>query len=250
MYRIRPVIVTGTLLVTLLLALLVSLGFWQLDRYDSKRAMETLHQSRQDGSYSLQDIQGQPDPLYFQLSVTGRFDNQRSFLLDNRTHNGRVGFHVLTSFIADTGQTLLVDRGWIAGFSDRSQLPSIPAIKGLVSISGLSWQPAGEAFLLKEDQWQQSWPKIVQAIDQKRMATELEARLQPWLLIQDADQPGSLQRNFHLTNMPATRHMGYAFQWFAMAIALALLGLWALRLTFYKKDRKTEALERPGEAQL
>ncbi len=225
MYRIRI-----ALLVIALLPILVGLGFWQLERHKAKLAMEELYQSRQQGQFSLADVQAQDDPLYFQLSLTGQFDNARSFLLDNRTLSGRVGFHVLTPFIAQTGETVIIDRGWIAGTPDRRRLPSIPSISGFSSVTGLSWKPAGEAFLLEDDQWSEQWPKVIQAIDEPRMQRALTGSVEPWLLIQDEFQPGSLQRNFHLTNMPASRHFAYAIQWFSMAMALLLLGVWAMMI--------------------
>ncbi|WP_281645333.1 SURF1 family protein [Parendozoicomonas sp. Alg238-R29] len=244
MYRIRIV-----LLVVALLPVLVGLGFWQLERYDSKLAMENQYQERRGGTYSVSDLKGLYDPLYFQLTLAGRFDNSRSFLLDNRTFKGRVGFHVLTPFFVDSGETVsgetvsgetvsgetvsgetvIVDRGWIVGIPDRSRLPDIPAVDGKVLIAGQSWQPAGEAFLLAEDVWSEDWPKVIQAIDQERMQEVLGVTAESWLLVQDNDQPGSLEKNFFLTNMPASRHFGYAMQWFAMALVLVVLGFWALR---------------------
>ena len=238
MYRVRIV-----LFVVALLPVLVSLGFWQLGRYHSKLDLEQQYQSRRNGEFSITDLKDVADPRYFQLFISGQFDNSREFLLDNRTYKGQVGFHVLTPFVTSSGEFVLIDRGWIAGVPDRSRFPDVPEVTGMVTITGQSWLPAGEAFLLTEDFWEDGWPKVIQALDSSRMEEVLEVTVQPWLLILDSNQPGSLQRNFYLTNMPASRHFGYAVQWFAMAIALVILGLWAL----LKDKNKSKAVER-GES--
>ncbi|MTI14932.1 SURF1 family protein [Sansalvadorimonas verongulae] len=235
MYRVRIV-----LLVMLFLPVLIGLGFWQLERYHVKQDLEDQYEARRTGNYTVADLKGLYDPLYFQLTLTGRFDNSHNFYLDNRTYQGRVGFHILTPFVTDKGDTVIVDRGWIAGIPDRSRLPEVPEVSGLVTIRGQSWLPAGEAFLLEDDVWTESWPKVIQAIDQERMIDALNVKAEPWLLVQGHDQPGSLQKNFHLTNMPPSRHFGYAIQWFSMAAVLVLLGLWALRKNNNNKNAVTQ----------
>ncbi len=224
MYRVRIVI-----FVFALLPVLVSLGVWQLNRYGAKLDIEESFHSRRTDQFTLQDLQGLADPRFYPLTLTGRFDNTRYFLLDNRILQGRVGFHALSPFLLTSGETVLVDRGWVAGIPDRSRLPDVPVVEGLVTVAGQSWQPAGEAFLLEKNRWNDGWPKVIQAIDQPDMAKALDVAVQPWLLILDRAQPGILQRNFAPTNMPANRHLGYAIQWFAMALALVMLGAWAIR---------------------
>ena len=233
MYRICLIVFAGVLL-----PILLYLGFWQLGRYEEKLVIEENLQLRRFTPLSLDDLRELNDQRFYPLTITGTFDNSRYFLLDNRTFNGRVGFHVLTPFLTNNGELVLVDRGWIVGSFDRRHLPDIPQVYGLTTIVGQSWQPVGEAFLLKEDVWRTGWPKVIQAIDKQAMTNALQTddadsidSIEPWLLILDSDQPGSLQRNFHPTSMPAERHLGYAVQWFVMALALVLLTIWA----FYKE---------------
>ncbi|CAM3489050.1 SURF1 family protein [Parendozoicomonas haliclonae] len=224
MYRIRIVI-----FVTVLLPILVGLGIWQYSRYQDKLAIEDEYQARRTGSFTVQDLQTLDDPRFYPLSLSGQFNNNQYFLLDNKTYQGRVGFHVLMPFTTRSGETILVDRGWIAGLPDRSRLPEVSSVEGFVSISGQSWQPAGEAFLLEEDKWQNEWPKVIQALDAERMQVALNTKIQPWFLVLDSDQPSSLQKNYSIINMPPSKHLGYSIQWFAMAFALLLLGVWAYR---------------------
>jgi surfeit locus 1 family protein len=105
-----------SLVTLLLLAVLMSLGFWQLDRAEQKRALLAGYSTDRDSTV----IQLEPglgsyrDFNYKLASAAGRYDAPRQFLLDNRTHNGRVGYHVLTPFmLRDSGAAVLVNRGWI-----------------------------------------------------------------------------------------------------------------------------------------
>ena len=235
MYRICLIVFASVLLPVLLW-----LGFWQLSRYDEKLAIEENLKMRRFSSLSIVDLRALDDQRFYPITLTGTFDNSRYFLLDNRTFEGRVGFHVLMPFLTRNNEWVLVDRGWIAGSYDRRQLPDVPKINGLITIAGQSWQPAGEAFLLKEDLWYAGWPKVIQAIDGQRIADTLLTvageRIEPWLLILDGDQAGSLQRNFQPTAMPAQRHFGYALQWFIMALALVLLTIWAFHKEAINKN--------------
>ncbi len=223
MYRIRILIFTA-----LLLPVLVSLGFWQLGRYHQKQALEQQYLERQQTIFSIGDIQEESDLRYYRLVLSGQFINAQSFLLDNKVLNGQAGFHVITPFQADSGEVLLVDRGWIAGTHDRKVLPEVTSVDGEVTVNGLSWLSTGKAFLLAEDLWDDGWPRVIQAVDFERMASVLNRPLQPWLLVLDSNQPGSFLRNFLVVNMPPSRHLGYAVQWFSMALVLVLLGGYAI----------------------
>ncbi len=223
MYRARLVISTVALL-----PLLIGLGVWQLDRYQEKQTIENDLNQRSHQTLTFAELQTREDPRFYAVSLSGRFNNDRYFLLDNRIFQGRVGYHVLMPFQTTSGETVLVDRGWISGSQDRSRLPTVLGIHGLTTISGQSWQP-DEAFLLAEDVWSNNWPKVIQAVDSAAMADALEVQLPPWLVILDNQQPGSLQRNFEPINTQSERHLGYAIQWFALAITLIVLAGWALR---------------------
>ena len=237
MYRIRIF-----LLVITLLPVLAGLGFWQLERYREKLAIEQKYQQRMLESRTFSQLPDQEDLRYFRLNLTGRFHNESSFLLDNRIWQGQAGFHVITPFELSGGEIILVDRGWIPGTRDRRSLPDIKPVIGTVNLGGITWLPAGKAFLLAEDKWQQQWPKVIQAVDIGRMQAVLGRTVQPWFYILDDNQPGSFQRNFQVVNMLPFRHLGYAYQWFTMALVLVLLGGYAI----YRAGRKPVSANHSG----
>ena len=99
----------------LLLCLLVNLGFWQMRRAHAKEfLLERLAQRTQLAPVTLDQLLSHGSDLAdYPLQVTGRFLEQYSLLLDNRSHNGIAGYQVLTAFLTE-GRILLVNRGWIA----------------------------------------------------------------------------------------------------------------------------------------
>src|SRR5690606_30035585 len=152
------------------LPVLLLLGSWQLQRAEEKRAIQdSLEARQQEAPQPLASIdeQAEPQSLAFRrVLLTGEFDNRRIFLLDNRVRSGQVGFEIISPFRSNSGQWLLVNRGWVKGDPARRQLPSPPAVEGQVETEGLIHVPAGEPFTLGEQVLAPAqWPQLVQAVE-------------------------------------------------------------------------------------
>ncbi len=65
--------------------------------------------------------------------------------------------------------------------------------------------------------WSDGWPKRVEQFDAGRMS-EAVGDAMPMEFRLEEDQPGSLEPILLGEEMSSTRHIGYAVQWFAMAI--------------------------------
>lgn len=165
----------------------------------------------------------QRDLLYQPVALSGIIDNQHSFLLDNQVVNRKVGFRIFSVLQLKGGLSVLVDRGWVPGDFSRKVLPDIPAVSGQKKWQGILWRPAGQAFLLKKDVWSEVWPKVIQAIDMPAMEKSLGVSLFPWIVVLNSDQPGVFLYKAPMLNMKASRHLGYAVQWWLMALALVIL---------------------------
>jgi surfeit locus 1 family protein len=97
-----------------LLPLLVALGVWQLNRAEEKRALLAL-QKQQQSEESVLITGNSPDNLdallYRSVKVTGHYDSDHQFLLDNQVHQGKAGFFVLTPLLLKQGKkVVLVNR--------------------------------------------------------------------------------------------------------------------------------------------
>ena len=99
----------------LVLAVLVAMGNWQLERLEWKRGLSAEMTRRMAGPA----IALPPPPVdaaalrYRPIQIEGRFHHDRELYLEARSHAGRAGLHVVTPFELDDGRVVLVDRGWL-----------------------------------------------------------------------------------------------------------------------------------------
>ncbi len=225
-----------TLLAISMLALLLWLGFWQLDRASYKEALLARELANQDlPAIEITNVRSAVvgDESYFRLArIRGRFDAPRQYLLDNRTHNGRAGYHVISPLSLGDG-VILVNRGWVALGASRGELPTLEALPaGQVVLQGRLSPPPGSGLLLGESghEGASAWPRVVQTVDLGAMERALGQPVAPLVLLLDTDDPGC-----HVCTWAPVRgsgpekHRGYAVQWFALAAALLVLCAVALR---------------------
>lgn len=209
-----------------LLPLLIGLGFWQLDRAEQKQELLDSWQ---------QAIPSQVLPLeqemtrgsYNAVTLKGVFDRERYFLLDNRVRKGRAGYEVVALFTADSGRNVLVNLGWVLASLDRGVLPEVEVPKGLQTISG-SIRVVEKNFVLRgDDLAEDQWPKVIQQLDVEKISSRLVTSLDALELRLTEPLVSGLDLNWPLVNMKPEKHLGYAFQWFAMAFALMCLLIWS-----------------------
>ena len=87
-----------SLITLIVFGILMSLGFWQLDRAEQKQLLlgEFLGGSEQ-APFRLDETIESFDDLQYQFAIAaGTYDVERQFLQDNRTRNGVAGYEVLT----------------------------------------------------------------------------------------------------------------------------------------------------------
>ena len=130
-----------------LFPLLVSLGNWQLDRADQKESLYELNMNR--GLLDQVDINKEPsaltsqqDLLWRKVRVTGKYDEENIFLLDNQVVNNVAGYFVFTPIkIEQATKLLLVNRGWVPAGPYRKDIPVIDTSSGNVTINGVIKDP-------------------------------------------------------------------------------------------------------------
>ena len=123
--RIFSPTVFTTLLTIALIALLISLGRWQLRRADEKRVLFDSFAAGADATRQI-DL-GTPHLRRYQhVDAAGHFDQTRQILIDNMMNGERAGYFVITPFALTGGGWLLVNRGWVPLGQSRAERPSIP----------------------------------------------------------------------------------------------------------------------------
>ena len=227
-----------SLLVAGLFPILVSLGVWQLTRYQEKLSLEQVYDARRYlMPLSFSDISAYTDPLYLPVKVTGQFVPDKYFFLDNQVHKGQAGYDLLMPFITSEGDWLLVNRGWLP-LESREKLPEISTPKGTQVIQGSIYRPLGESFLLTEDLWRDDWPKRIQSLDFLRVDAALGRPVPAFTLVLSEAQPGTEQVRPILINMKSEKHLAYAFQWFAMALVLTGLYVFRMKRSYTAPNKK------------
>ena len=113
----RPPLI-ASLFLLLSLTILGSLGTWQLQRL----AWKTDLLARIDAAYAGESLllQGpvSGDLHLTRAAVTGRYLHADSILLAPRVHNGQLGAHLMTPLQRESGEIVLVNRGWVAEGQD------------------------------------------------------------------------------------------------------------------------------------
>ena len=100
----------------------------------------------------------------------------------------------------------------------RDILPEISTNTHLQTLEGIAYRSFGKPFLLAKDRWTESWPKIIQAVDVKRMSDSLGSPLATMTLVLNQRQSAAEQVRPIIVNMKSAKHLGYAVQWFSMAL--------------------------------
>ncbi len=206
-------------------AVFCSLGAWQLQRADYKRGIMELFQQRlaeQHQTISIESL-AEETQQYRRVELSGRFDVSRQLLLDNRLHQGKAGYHVLTPWLPDNSdRAVLVNRGWVPLGASRAKLPELKlplvdsVITGIVSIPDTSGFTLGEVALGNE------WPQVIPFLDMEALQAQFPGQLVPVVIWMDPEVAGHYVREWNPVWADPEKSRAYAVQWFSFA-AIALL---------------------------
>jgi surfeit locus 1 family protein len=216
----------STLITVALLYTMVSLGFWQLDRAEFKDALQQKIEERKNlAAVDLNDLpESNASRRYYPVKFYGEFDTQHHFLLDNKIFKGQVGYHVFTPLKINEDKIILVNRGFIKQGESRDNLPDIETPDGRILIQGLLDLAPSRALVLAENvQETTHWPILLQYIDLNEINQMLGYQLYDMVLWLDQHQAGSLEYDLPVLNLNSAKNNGYAFQWFALSLALLLI---------------------------
>lgn len=220
---------------------LIKLGLWQSTRAVEKEQRLTRIEAFQNKQALTIDelnqlIANNENINDIPLTLTGSFDNEHAFLIDNQTHKGRLGYRVVQ--VMEYGSSaVLVNLGWIEGFIDRSKLPAFDLIEGVKTIKG-NVRLIEKGIVLGDKNFQEiSWPLRVQQIELDKFSLILGQKLLPFVLYLDKTEVIGFEKNWRPIVMPPEKHRAYAFQWFSLATAWMILMLCA-SIWFYRNKHE------------
>jgi cytochrome oxidase assembly protein ShyY1 len=221
--RARPLIAYGAGLAMIALAL--AAAQWQGRRGDEKQAMQARWDAAAAGAaLTLEPGKAAAPPLPQRVAVRGRFVPEASVYLDNRQLDGAAGFFVITPLEAAPGAPwVLVNRGFVPRDpADRTRVAAGAPPPGEVLVEGLAVERPTRSLELGEAP-PARLPGIWQNLDYAAYEQAAGRRVMHLLVQQTSAADDGLRRHWPAPSAGVDKHRGYAFQWYAIAAAVAVL---------------------------
>ena len=215
-----------SILILATMAFLVSLGFWQLDRADQKRTIEASIQKANTGVVEL--IVNQNELLnkeYYEVRLQGSYIGDKQFIYDNQIVDQASGYYVLTPFVL-TGQSnaIMINRGFIPWNGRRDQLDDIAVDSTYREIKIQVSRPI-KRIELKTSDISNQFPVLIQAIDFDVIEEISSTSFVDVIGLLDPSSDDGFVRKWEPYIGSIEKHIGYAIQWFLMALVLGIIGI-------------------------
>ncbi|WP_423908525.1 SURF1 family protein [Candidatus Spongiihabitans sp.] len=231
---IKPGIIKHAVMVVYLLglSLLLGLGGWQIGRGLEKNQVEKAISERQNQPIV---IKKQPeswgDIKYKMVQLDGNWLAGKTFLLDNRVYQGKTGYELLNPIqLSGDGSAVLVNLGWV----EKQRVKEVMSINArLISNDSVESEKVTGQLYLPDKGFtlgaaytnETSWPKIIQYFDQAALSKALGVDLGPAVVVLDSSPSRGLIKIWSPYVVNASRHFGYAFQWWGLALTLIIFGI-------------------------
>lgn len=161
---------------------------------------------------------------YQHVEASGRYDGSRQVLIDNMVNAGRAGYFVITPFQLTGGDWVLVNRGWVPLGASRAARPAIVVAGDERHIRGRADNlPSPGIRMGDRARLSGPYPVVADFPDQaelKQLLGEPAWTPATELVLLDPGESDGYLRNWEPPGFPPLRHIGYAVQWFALALAL------------------------------
>ncbi len=218
------------------LSLLLGLGGWQVSRGLEKNQIEARAE-QQNQHIVINRQQNWYDIKYKMVTLEGHWLQGKTFLLDNRIHQGKLGYEVLQPIrLSSDDSVLLVNMGWLEKSRIRADIDWDVelGIEQVVAVDNGVAQPEKvmgqlsvpeKGFTLGAAYTNvSSWPKIIQYFDQAALSSALQLELQAAVVVMESNPGRGLSKIWSPYVINATRHFGYAVQWWGLALVLMVFG--------------------------
>lgn len=249
----------GHALALALVVAFVNFGFWQLRRLGHKREVNAVIDARAHlppESLATALVPGGAVRDYLEVVLSGTFDPAHEVLLRGRSLAGRPGFNLLTPLVLDAtngqwaGSAILVERGWVPYDHDTVPVAAALPPAGPVEVEGelRSPQRPPTGPLAGVAAHDPPTGPLVQSfyVDVERLAPQMPYPLVPAYVVARTQAPpsaGALPEPLPPLTTDEGPHLGYAIQWFGMAL-VGLVGYFFLLRSTLRQERRGAAARR------
>ncbi len=213
------------------LAILVSLGNWQVDRLAEKQAFLAAIDARIDDAPVA--LPASPDPetdRFLAVTSSGTLTTDELHVLVSVKKVGP-GYRIIAAFETSEGRRILVDRGFVA-----TAQKDAPRYSGPLTVTGnLHWPDEIDSYTPANDHAGNIW--FSRDVPTMAAALKTESIL---LIVRDTSE-----KDTAVTPLPVDSsiypndHLEYVVTWYGLAIVWGAMTLYYLRQTF-KRARKNK----------
>jgi surfeit locus 1 family protein len=211
----------ATLVTFVCVVIMFALGNWQLQRAEQKtERLLAIEMAAKTAQVDLQQVlRGNIDEMLdMPVNFEGTANAERYFLLDNKIHNGRVGYQVLVPMQTYSG-TVIVNYGWVAATNSRDILPKIKIDTEKAHFAGVISLPLNNAMIQETALVDGDWPKVLQQTDLKVIQQHYNQDVLPFVVLLNTQGNSTFVRDWQPVVMAPEKHLAYAVQWFLLAFA-------------------------------
>ena len=206
----------------------ISLGLWQIERANEKKVIISNYDKLLVSTpITLQ--KEQPLENWQPIETVGAYQDLVIYE-DNAINSGKAGFKVYHLFQNGDGTFMFVHRGFIERNLIKNILPRIDTPLRKKNIKGTALFKQNNTFVKNIEE---SDIRIIQEFNTsvliERFPILKDKYLHPFLYnldVRDADKFQPIEKP---VNMTASKHIGYAIQWFGLCAALIILTIYAYR---------------------
>ena len=212
-------------------SVLNELGFWQLNRAKEKQyRIVQLEKGSASVVSRLDALTTQHIEQFQSVELNLALVGYTTLLLDNKIDNKRPGYHVLNiATESSSGKTVLINRGWVYAGEQREKLPTVEMPNNQWFVSGRVYPLAEQAISTASAAIESTHDYLRLPVLDKNILAEVEKRLdvslEPYIIRLNSGAQSALKTNWVWTNMSPEKHLAYAIQWFALALAFLVVSL-------------------------
>ena len=201
------------LFVFLTFCLCMYLGIWQLQRMEWKNSILDRIENNMQTIILPKEYQNIEEDEFKQMKIVGRFLHDEEFHILSRTYNGKAGTHVVTPLLTESGDKILVNRGWVKADGDYEKPTDTIEVTGVIRVS-----QKGGWLALENDPENNHWfsidlPVMYEKINQDPKGFYIDR------VSDDKTYPLSLPKEIKLHNS----HLQYVITWFSLSFALLVI---------------------------
>lgn len=218
-----------TLVALPIIALLVGLGTWQLQRLAWKEGLIEVMETRlAAAAVPLADALARPpgEREWQRVMVSGTFLHDRQIAMYRMSVDGEPGYQILTPLSLADGRAILVNRGFVPpGRVDPQERPGSEPVGQVWVVGILRGGETQHTFTNDNDAAAGAWYWY----DLPAMGHAMDLTLLPAVIHADRDPGASWPVGGQAVLSPSNNHLQYALTWYGLAVTALVIYVLLLR---------------------